>query len=464
MEALRANLVPLAVIGGLAVLGGGVSAEALLRLAGYAILATAIALVVGYVRWSTTEYWLDDDAVHLRRGVLQRQQAAVPLERISSIDTVQGPIHRLLGVTELQIHAAGGGQEPEISLLALSPEGAVAVRAHAARSGAGARAEETPARPPIRTLSRPALLAAALTSGQVTVIVPVLAALAQGLDDVFGRGGEDVIQRYLPPDTMADALVGLAVLVAAAWVLAILGTIVAFAGFTVVRDGDRLRITRGLLQRRVSTIPVARVQAIRVVEGVFRQPFGLAAIRVESAGYAGQPSANTTLFPLLPRGELDAFLNAAVPELAAPLAPLERPPRRARWLYVGVPVAIGAVAAGPLAVLVSPAFLLLVPGAVLLGALRQRAAGWRLGHGFLVVRSRRLARTTILAAGLRLPERTFAQGPAARRLGLATLAFGLASRTRWEVAHIEAGHVRFLLAALRPPRAAGGRPSGSAAA
>lgn len=454
VDALRENVLPLVVLAGVAVLGGGVTLESLVRLTAYALLAAGIAAAVGYARWASTRYWLDEDAVHLRRGILQRQQAAVPVERISSIDTVQGPVHRLFSVIELQVHAAGGGQEPEIRLLALSADAAREVRRHAAHQGPGA-AGEAAGPVPVRRLSRKALLVAALTSGQITVLLPVLAALSQSLDDVLGRDGGDLLERYLPPESLAHALIALAVLLGAAWALSIAGTIVAFSGFSVARQGDRIRITRGFVQRRVSSIPVARVQAIRVVEGVLRQPFGLLSLRVESAGYANERSVNTTLFPLLSRAELAAFLDSVTPELSTPTGPLERPPSRARWLYVG-PVTAGAVAGAiPLAVLTSPAALALVPLAAALGVVRQRAAGWRLADGFLVARSRRLARTTIIAAGLRLPERTFAQGPLARRLGLATLAFALASRTRWEVAHIEASRVRALIGALRPPRREG---------
>ena len=451
VEALRDNILPLAVLAGVAVLGGGVTAASLARLGAYALIAAGIAAGVGYARWASTRYRLDGDAIHLRRGILQRQQAAVPVERISSIDTVEGPIHRLLGVTELQVHAAGGGQEPEISLQALSAEAAGAVRRHAARLGGGVAAAEVEAPAPVRRLSRRALLRAALTSGQITVLLPVLAALSQSLDDILGRDGADFLRSYLPPDTLGDALVALAVLLVAAWALAILGTIVAFSGFSVTRDGDRVRISRGLIQRRVSSIPVARVQAIRVVEGVLRQPFGLLSLRVESAGYADERSVNTTLFPLLRRSDLPSLLEQLIPELAAPLGPLERPPARARWLYVGAPLAGSVAVATPLAILVWPGAVALVPLALILGVLRMRAAGWRLADGLLVARSRRLARTTIIAAGLRLPERTFAQGPLARRLGLATLAFALASRTRWEVAHIDESRVRGLIDALRPP-------------
>lgn len=452
VEAIVGLLLPLAAIGVATLLGGGGGLAPLISVAIYGLAAVGIAVVLGYVRWASTTYRLDADAISMRRGVLQRQQASVPVERVSSIDTVQGPVHRLLGVIELRVQAAGGGQEPEIRLQAVSQEAAAAVRRHVG----GAREEsigEAVEPKVVRRLSRRALTVAALTSGQITVVLPVLAALSQSVDDLAGQGGEaEAVNRYLVPESLGEGAMLLAVLLVAAWLLAIAGTVVAFAGFTVSRDGDRVRIRRGLLQRRVSTIPVGRIQAIRVVEGLLRQPLGLVSLRVESAGYAKEASVNTALFPLLPRREVDDFLRTAVPELAAPLGPLERPPARASWIYVGRPALLGVAVGVPLAFLFSPFALALIPLAVAVGVLRRRAAGWRIGDGFLVARSRRLARTTILAAGLRLPERTYAQGPLARRLGLATLAFALASRTRWRVPHIDQARVRGFLEELSPPQ------------
>lgn len=452
VDALRQNVLPLAAIAALTVFGDGVGVEALVRLAVYAMIATALAAVAGLVRWATTSYWLDEHAVHLRRGVVQRQHTALPIERISSIDSVQGPLHRAFGVIELQLQAAGGGQAPEITLGALSPERAGDLRSHAARVGEEHAAAEASQTPPLRTLARAELMLAAITSGQITVVLPVLAALSQTVDDLLGDDAAADLERYLVPDTVGAALLGLGVLLALAWALAIAGTIVAFAGFSVTRDEDRIRISRGLLQRRVSTIPVARIQAIRVVEGALRQPLGLAALRVESAGYAREQSVNTTLFPLLPRRAVDALVQATVPELAPAPGPLAPPPPRARWLYLGPPALAALAAAVPLAVVISGWTLLLVPLAPALGALRMRDAGWRIDGALLVARSRRLARTTIFAAASRLPERTFAQGPLARRLALASLAFALASRTRWSVEHLDESTVRRLIAELRPAR------------
>ena len=140
-------------------------------------------------------------------------------------------------------------------------------------------------------------------------------------------------------------MVGAAALLVAAWLLSTLGAIVTFGGFTVTRDGDRLRIRRGLVSRNEATVPVGRVRAVRVVEGLLRRPFGLASLTVEVTGYAEEASAARTLFPLVRVRDVPAFLAEFLPELADDVAGLERPPARAARRYVLVPALVGAAVA-----------------------------------------------------------------------------------------------------------------------
>lgn len=435
---------------GYALLGQGLSlrygAIALAALAG----VLALAAMAGYLSWRATTYAVVDGAVRLRRGVLGRQETSVPVERVSALDTEQGPVQRLFGVVELRIQAAGGGKAPEIRLSAVSAGAAEELRAALAERGS-ARSQVEAGPEPIRRLDRRALLVTALTSGQIGVAVPVVIGGLQYVDD-FAQG---YAERLVSAATASVwlALAALAVVLAAAWSLSILGTVIAFSGFSVSRRGDRLLVERGFLQRRVTTIPISRIQAVRVVEGALRQPFGLAQVRVESAGYAAEQPVNTTLFPLIRHRDVPGFLAATVPDLAGPLAPLRPVPPRAVLRLAALPglacvLASGAWSgrpSGPLAV-ASAVGLALGVAALVHAVLRYRAAGWLLEEGRLVARSRRLALTTVVAAADRLQTRTLSEGPLQRPLGLATFTFALASRARFRVAHLDAGAGRRLLA------------------
>ena len=162
-----------------------------------------------------------------------------------------------------------------------------------------------------RRLSGAALLVGALTAGQIGVILPVLAGAAQLSQNVFGDDAEREAVRLIP-DSGGEWVLAAAVLLGAAWLLSFAGAVVAFAGFSVSRDGERLRIRRGLFEHREATIPVDRVRAVAVVEGALRLPFGLAALRMEVIGHAKEQAAAQTLFPLLRR-----VRGARVPRRAA---------------------------------------------------------------------------------------------------------------------------------------------------
>jgi putative membrane protein len=227
----------------------------------------------------------------------------------------------------------------------------------------------------------------------------------------------------------------------AAWALSTIGSIVSFAGFSVARDGDRLRIRRGLLQRSDAVVPVRRIHAVRMVEGVLRRPFGLAALRLEVAGYAEERSAARTLFPLLPRAEVTAFLAELLPELADEPDGLAAPPARAARRYVLPPALLGLAGGIATCLLVpdaTPWPLLAAPLLALNGWWSFRAAGWRLRDGRLAMRSRLLARTTLLTPAGRLQQHATAQNPFQRRAGLADLAVAVGKGGRARVRHLEA--------------------------
>ena len=94
-----------------------------------------------------------------------------------------------------------------------------------------------------------------------------------------------------------------------------------------------------------------------------------------------------------------------------------------------------------------PVLLVLAAG---LGELRFRAAGWRLDDGRVVLRSRDIGRSTLVASTRRLQEHGTRQTPLQRRRGLADVTVAVGSRRRARVRHLEAATAQRLLGLLRP--------------
>ena len=452
LNALREAALPLVVLLAAAVAGSGLDTGALWRGAIYLVIGVVFASLAGFLRWRSTSYGVDEHGVHWQSGFVRRKETTVPLNRIQGLDTVAGPVQRLFGVVAVHVQTAGGGAKGEIVLDAVGPAAVERLRevVRARRPELDEVAPEGSL--PERRLSRRDGLLAALTAGQLGVILPVLAAATQLLTQTFGSERDVEDASRLLPDTTVGWELALGGLLLAAWGLSVAGSLVTFAGFAVTRDGDRLRIRRGLLQRSEAAVPVRRVHGVRVVEGLLRRPFGLAALRIEVAGYAAEASAARTLFPLLRRDEVEPFLAELLPELADDPGALTPPPRRAARRYV-LPRALAGVALGGVACLIfgsiAPWPLLAAPLLALDGWLDYRAAGWRLRDGRLVMSTRRLAWSTLLTPAARLQEHAIAQSPLQRRAQLADVAVAVGKGGRAHVRHLEASVAADLWERLR---------------
>nr|MDQ3328166.1 PH domain-containing protein [Chloroflexota bacterium] len=317
----------------------GISSKRVLLLLAVVLLSLVAAGVWAVLSWRATVYFVQGNAFHFKRGVIGKNERTVPLDHIQSVDTVQGPVQRLFGVVEVRVETAGGGgKEADVSLAAVARPAAQQLQRDLAPQRPSAAAMDSPnaiaASPvPVRRLGAGRLLLAGATSGQIGVALPIIFTISQLFDDVLTP---DFVLEFTH-DWLPGSVSGLVVITAGvlvlAWLVAVVGTVLAYAGFSLSRDGDSLRITRGLLERREVTIPINRIQAVQVVENVLRQPLGLVLVKMESAGYGADAGVSTTLFPLLRRSEVEPFLQATAPEFAVSPV-LQRLPLRARRRYM----------------------------------------------------------------------------------------------------------------------------------
>jgi putative membrane protein len=193
------------------------------------------------------------------------------------------------------------------------------------------------------------------------------------------------------------------------------------------RDAD-LVIKRGVLERREIAIPVGRVQAVRIVESLARQPFGFATLYVESAGHAEEKGASTMLHPFLHRAQWEPLLRELLPELRIDL-PLRRPPRRALARFFIKPL-LTTLAAGSLAALFVPygwlALLALFP-VTGLAFLTYRDTGLGVSEHIAIARSRTAERQTVVLARRCIQFASTSRSWLQRNRQLATVDFGAAS-------------------------------------
>ena len=455
------------------------------------LIAGGIALAGAGVRaamWWMLRYEIAGGELRVRSGVIARQERSVPLERIQAVDSSESVLQRMLGVVQIRIEtAAGGGRGSDVTLEALSRADAATLRD---RLGAARRVANPMALPDegppvgsaavvplaspnldragalIRAITPGELLAAGATSGRVGPALAILFAAYQVADDVLPNRIWETLAMSAPGLTVRGLLLTAGIVGVGAWLLAMVSTVLTFGGFELRREGDRLHLSSGLLDRRRSTIPIGRVQAVTISEGMLRQPFGWASVRIESAGYGKDTAESGVLFPLIRCSEIPALLRQVVPDFAAAIdrERLQALPTRARqryamaevWPLLVLTLVLSAVAAatdwfgwrwGVLP-------LVGVPLAALYGLIAFRDTGWTIdGDDRLIVRSRQVARFTTITPRRRLQRRSVDQNPLQRRARLATFRAAVASGGgggQIEIKHVDELEAVDLLGRLGP--------------
>jgi putative membrane protein len=402
------------------------SAERMVALGG-----VAIALFSSWVRWTRFHWRIESDQLIIERGLLQRTRRVIPIERIQAVQTVRKVRHRVFGVVGLRIETVGGS-ETEGQLDALTPPTAAAAQRlllREAETGPTPSAEATGS--VLARCTPRMLLVAGLTGGRVGVA----AALLAGAQEFAGERLVDAVMSA-PERFGVTVLVILVLLgVAAAFALSVVATAVTYWNFTVTRDGDLLRLQRGLLDERRDTVPLIRVQALIIEENFVRRALGLAAVKMVVAGRAGEDEALTsTLLPIAPRDrafELAGVVLGRDGLERIPLLPMP-PAARAKRIWRAVAV-VGVLTAVTLVVLDPPlGFIGLLSAGVALPAAfgAYRALGWRRDADVVLARDGVLVRRTSVTPVYAPQSLRLTSSPFQRRRGLATLRIELARTGR----------------------------------
>ncbi|WP_010494841.1 PH domain-containing protein [Paenibacillus elgii] len=412
---------------------------------GWSLAALVGSIVWGFLSWRRFRYEVSEEQLKVTQGVFVQKKTFIPLERIQSVDVTEGVLHRLFGLVRVEVQTAGG-QKPEAVFSALARGDAARLRSmlepgKASQGQGQGQGQGEPGGVPVRSepsklrltykLPVGSLFVAALTTGGFGVSVSLLAAAMGKLDELFP---DFQVYRYLW-NALDAAMIPLFVLgiLLVTWMISAIASVLKFANFTITRKENKLLLTRGLLERRQVTVPLRRIQAIRIVEEPLWQLFGYSALYAETVGYGAQKRENAHLFPLLRNREIGEFVKRMTPQFEVPASLKHHAlPRRALWCYALPAPLVLALAAAAAGLITSWAYvgLLLCPLVMIWQWWRYRSAGWSREGRMLVLRFRRLAKTTAVIPLSRVQSVSVEIGPLQRRLGLSTLQIAVASGRR----------------------------------
>jgi len=392
-----------------------------------AVLLTVLVVVglVGYFSWRFAKFRVAGGQIEFRKGWLFREHRQVPLERVQAIEISRPLLAQLTGLSQVIVQSAGGGDSQlKLAFLRVARADevrgellALAGRRDEARPTASAGVDDVsdhiaPGSAPDGSLVEPRTPLMA-DEGREVLRVPnsrlFVATILHGgtifLGVVALLGGSVALATY---GSTFEALTGAAIALPALGPLAFgivvnrVGELLKHGNFRLAETGTSARIQHGLTDKRTTTIPLHRIQAVGMVQPLWWRPLGWWRVNVNVAGIGHDPTSDTgNETTVLPVGTLEQALDVLT--LLDP-ALSEADLRRA---------ALGEGVDG--------GWTLVSPRSKRFDWLSWRRSGFAVSPHSVMVRAGRLSRRVSVMPHARVQSLTLAQGPLDARLDLATV-------------------------------------------
>tara|TARA_R110002124_G_scaffold222942_1_gene388317 strand:- start:2384 stop:3844 length:1461 start_codon:yes stop_codon:yes gene_type:complete len=404
----------------------------------YVLLGTlALTFFSGIAGWYRFRFRVADGELQIKKGIFVRKNIYMSKERIQVIDVTEGLVQRIFGLVKIEVKTAGGGTESATISAITFEEAEVLKRELRTKYKTGQESingEEVYVQEEEFLdewkISTKELVLAAFTSGNFGLIASILGAVSGQLDAVITDETIDYLKDTLPGLNNVTLIITVVfVILIVSWTLSFLGVIFSYSDFSVKRTDKELLIRSGLIERKHITIPFDRIQAIRFVEGILRQPLGCGMLYVESAGFEQKVKERSiVLVPFISRRKMSDFFDRFLSDFHIPELDIS-PPKRSFFRYLRRP--------NYLLMLAIPfswyfwemgwlLLFLLIP-ATILGWFRYKDAGLYFDSNMIALQFRNLNRKTAFVRRKRIQVIEETTNPFQARKNLSSLSVTAAS-------------------------------------
>jgi putative membrane protein len=294
-----------------------------------------LAAAAGFVTWYFTRFVIDDDELRIETGAIFKNSKRIPFERLQSVDVIQPFAARIFGLAELRLEAGAGDSTTKLRYLSRAKatrlRDYLLTRAHGQRASlndpdqtgrANAFTDLTAADRPLVTVTAQRLIVGFLLSSEwlTSAAVAIIVLVVTSAFNVVGY-----------------ALTGLIPLIVGA--VSLIGRrLIAMFNFTLSESPRGLRVTRGLANLTSQSVPVNRIQGVKVSQPLLWRPLGWYRVDVDILGYGrsdgenNESNATSVLLPVADGDQVTLAVAQVLPEVDLTAVELSAPPRRARWI------------------------------------------------------------------------------------------------------------------------------------
>ena len=328
-----------------------------------------ILLILAFLSWKNTFYYIENDVLFYQKGFLSRSKQGISIDKITTINENQELIERIFRLSTFKVDAGSVTKGNEIKLTISKNEAEILkeelgksrinTKSEAVPAGDNGKDDDQPVRPEyhisIEELIIYAIASNSFFAGLIFVLavwqfvgdIPFVKDLIEGL-----AGGwvdqhlDSAVKGLSVPDIITAVLLILFAYIFFSFVISIVIAVVKYYDFKVSRQGDKIEITYGLLEKKQYHLSADKITALYFKHGLIGQFCKIGELKIESIGYGDEKGEAAILYPVIKDHKRVEVINTLLPEYAFEDA-VCKPPKRAlkSFLikYTGIPLVIAMI-------------------------------------------------------------------------------------------------------------------------
>lgn len=281
------------------------------------------------LKWFTNKYRVTETSFYLYEGIFVKKERTIPFDKIQNIKIQTTALHRLFGLTSLQLETSITGGDVSVKFQGLSFAEAEGIEA----TVKGARDEKQVDEEVVETFAeaeenemsvhfRPTkkdTFKASFTSLSFLVLFPVIASIYSQIENFVDLESQTkgIMTRILGSPLLVTLIIVVITLVAIA--VGIVWTYLKYGKYEIRSDQERIYITQGVISETSFSIIKDKVQAVEINQSLMKRILGLAEVRLISIGSdhsrsVEEDSQMSSLYPFLPVKRAYEMIHELLPE------------------------------------------------------------------------------------------------------------------------------------------------------
>lgn len=347
-----------------------------------------ITLMSIILKWVTHTYEVENKSFHLYKGLFNKSERTIPFSKIQNVNQQTSIFHRIFKVTSISFETGMTGEDARIKFEVVSQIEADQFEVYIESTNQ----DELPSIHSIndaielsskmntengnsdRTIhfspTNGDILKVSFSSLSFLFLIPLLVSIYLKVNDIFDLNleAEGIFTGIISSWWMMMIIVIILIITSA--IFGIMRTFLKYGKFEILSDQERIYIKKGVMNEISFSIEKDKVQAIEVKQSIMKRLFGLAEVKLTSAGSLSSGEAMleiNSLYPYLPVRQAYEMISDILPSYRV-IQKMNRLPKKSLWVRLLSPSWIWIIATSALFYF-KPTFLIIEQGWIILSVI-----------------------------------------------------------------------------------------------